>query len=174
MLSNPDICSMWKTLIFKKNGVTVHAKACRTIPSRLVTPKDTTDKLDKSGAISYIECRDCDRQSYLEKTEKKLKRGLGEQGRESSPVTNIRKMVFPTVTILDRQAQWQHRCCKAFPQWRSTATSTAGSLQWSYSVTCPDFILWSCALNTPLTSLLLKKTYQSASECYFNTMSDKV
>ena len=101
----------------RQTGVSVHSKPCNTIRSKLVAPKDKTDKLDQSGVIYKIDCGDCDKGVYIGETERSLKKRITEHKRESSPVathmaTNNHRFSPNNITVLDRENRWFQRGVK--------------------------------------------------------------
>ena len=100
----------------RKIGICVHAKPYNTIRSRLVAPKDKTEKLDQSGTIYHIECQNCPN-SYVGETERQLRHRVKEHKRDSSPVgehLNNSGHVFSqdNVSILDKESRWFQRGVK--------------------------------------------------------------
>ena len=100
----------------RKLGVCVHSKPTNTIRSQLVAPKDKTNKMDKSGVIYKIECRECE-ETYIGETERNLHRRIKEHKRESSPVGEHladRGHHFDqdNVNVLDREPRWFQRGVK--------------------------------------------------------------
>jgi hypothetical protein len=100
----------------RQAGVSVHIKGSNSIRSKLVAPKDKTEKLNQSGVVYNIQCQDCD-SNYVGETERALKMRMKEHRREASPVDahmSSRRHSFreEDISILATDHRWFQRGVK--------------------------------------------------------------
>ena len=93
----------------RKLGVKVHAKPTNTIRSQLVHPKDKPGKLQASGVIYQIDCKDCE-ENYIGETERNLHKRVKEHKRESSPMgehlSHQHQFEEDNVQVIDKEERW--------------------------------------------------------------------
>ncbi|XP_072021883.1 uncharacterized protein [Amphiura filiformis] len=99
--------------LFKSHHITTHIKPQNSLRSLLVSPKDPTHKLDKSGAVYGLQCADCD-STYVGESARPLRNRLKEHERPSSPVGERamrakHRIDWDNVRVLDRESDWYRR-----------------------------------------------------------------
>ena len=106
--------------IFKKSGINTVFRPHKTIKKILRSPKDKTDKMDKTGVIYHLKCDDCG-EDYIGETERKIRDRFPEHRRKSSIKTsamahhlhyNNHKLTERNCKILDRESDWRKRGIK--------------------------------------------------------------
>ena len=100
----------------RKRGISVHAKPINTIRSKLVAPKDKTDKMNKSGVVYKLKCSDCD-EDYVGESERKLQKRVKEHHKHTSPfgqhlLEHKHHLDNDNISVLDREQGWFQRGVK--------------------------------------------------------------